>query len=93
MLNAYHITPIIIIPYSYGLATFICVYHNSSFAPFVCVFHNSPSSSSFMNVLVLGHISFMKLLSHQQGSFLSPWCCPTVSARLPTCVCLLATQL
>jgi hypothetical protein len=31
-------------------------------------------------------IRFMKLLSHQQWSSLCPWCCPTVSVRLPTCV-------
>jgi hypothetical protein len=81
IMNPYHITPIFIIPYPSGLAAS------------VCVLHNSPSSSSFVNILVLGHISFMKLLSHQQASFLSPWCCLTVSARLPTCVCLRATQM
>jgi hypothetical protein len=86
MLNAYHITPIIIILYSSGLATFICVYHNSSFVPSVCVFHNSPSSSRIMNFIVFGRIRFMKLLSHHQGSFLSPWCCLTLMAQLPTCV-------
>jgi hypothetical protein len=85
---AYHITHIITISYSSGLATFICAFHNSYFAPSVC-----PSSSTFMNFLVLGHISFMELLFHQQGFVLSPWCCPTDSARFPTCVCLRATQL
>jgi hypothetical protein len=93
MLNACHITHIITISYSSVLATFICAYHNSSFAPSVCAYQDSPSSSVFMNLFVSGHIAFIKLLSHQQGSFLSPWCCPTVSARLPTCVCLRATQM
>jgi hypothetical protein len=34
----------------------------------------------------------MQLLPHQKGSFLSPWSCPTVSARLPTCVSLRRNQ-
>jgi hypothetical protein len=90
--KAYHITSIII-PYPSGLATFIWASHNSYFVPSVCIFHNGRSSSRSMNFLVLGHISFTKLLSHQQGWFLSPWCCPTISVRRPTCVCLRATQL
>lgn len=28
-------------------------------------------------------IKFIKLLSHQQGSSLSPWCCPMISVWLP----------
>jgi hypothetical protein len=91
MLNTYHITLKITIHYSSGLVTYICAYHNTSFAPFVCAYHNSPSPSKFVNFLVLGHICFMKLLSHQQGSLLPPWCCPTDSVGLPTCVCLRAT--
>jgi hypothetical protein len=51
MLNAYHITLIIPIPYSCGLATFICACHNSSFVPFVRVSHNSP----FCPLFVLYH--------------------------------------
>jgi hypothetical protein len=46
------------------------------------------SSSSWF----LSHIRFMKLLSHHQGSFISPWSCPTVSALLPTCVSPQRTQ-
>jgi len=37
-------------------------------------------------------ITFLKLLSHQLEFFLSPRCCPTISARLSTPVSLWRTQ-
>jgi hypothetical protein len=94
MLNAYHITPTITISYSSAPPRSFCAYDTINL-PRLLVYNssNSPSSSRFINFVVLGHVAFIKLLSHQQGSFPSPWCCPTVSARLPTCVCLRATQM
>lgn len=76
MLNAYHIILIV-----------IWIGH-------VCVFHKSLSSSSsrLIGFLVLWPIRFMKLLSHQQRSFLSPRSCPVVSAWFPTCLYLHRTQ-
>jgi hypothetical protein len=66
----------------------------SGFAISVCV-HQSSSSSScsgFMYFLVLRPIRFIELLSHQQGTFLSPWFSPMDLVQLPTCVSLQRTQ-
>jgi hypothetical protein len=50
------------------------------------------SFSRFTSFLLLRSIGFMKLLSHQQGSVQSPWCCPANSTWLPTCVSLRGTR-
>lgn len=52
-------------------------FHSSFFCSF------SPSSR---------HIRIMKLLSHQQESFIFSWSCHTLSARFSTCVSLRSTQ-
>jgi hypothetical protein len=91
-----------LLPLSCFILSFLLLFHSSQLPPlhaehrhhrlvliWIChiCFHNSCLCSSSPSLRFMHFLfRFMKLLPEQQASFLSPWYCPTVPARLPACV-------